>query len=295
MKKIFTAAAFIFGFNSYLSAQNLFSNPDFEVYSTCPVANGQMQYATGWIQVIESSDYVNCSYSGWTSQQIVGAQSGTGYAGFATYGTTLASEYTGQLLSAPLVAGGTYNISFYGKRTNGTSYGQICNGLCFYGWVGNPVIGAAQSGICPDQLPGYYFLGCSDTVISTLWQPYQVTFTAPAAIDFIAFGVGCTPGCGEYAYVDNMILQETTSIDEVQFNNATIIFPNPANDVIQIQNSFSNIESVEVYSLPGEKLIERKSLSQSETVLDVKNLRAGIYFLKIKSGNYSCCRKFIKE
>src|SRR6185295_6100186 len=101
-KTLLTITAVVF-ISSNLKSQNLFTNPDFELYSSCPVTQDEVNKATGWISIIASPDYMNCSYNCWTGQALVGAQSGTGYMGFASYGFAQATEAIAQQLSSPLI------------------------------------------------------------------------------------------------------------------------------------------------------------------------------------------------
>src|SRR6187399_2439675 len=104
MKRLSTVILFFFACHVGFS-QNIILNPDFEQFSSCPTVNGQLPYANNWLDVVYSCDYMNCAFQGWTTQTITGAQNGTGYAGFATYGNGVgASEAFGQFLSTPLIA-----------------------------------------------------------------------------------------------------------------------------------------------------------------------------------------------
>ena len=211
MKKIVYSLIFIsFLFVGKTNAQNFFSNPDFELFSACPTMNGQCALANDWIEVVQSADYINCAYTGWSGQTIIGAQSGTGYMGFATYGSSMASESVGQTLVAPLVTGTSYSITFWAKKSPSGFYSQNCSGVEFYGWVGNPVSGGSSVGVCPSTFPGSFLLGSSAMVTNDLWQLFQVDFTAPANIDFVAMCTGCA-NCPEYIHVDNFNFVATTS------------------------------------------------------------------------------------
>ena len=94
-KNLLTLILFFFILKTY--AQNIVLNPDFEQFTICPVGNGELQKADNWLDVVYSSDYMNCIFQGWTTQAVVGPQSGLGYAGFATYGNANgAAESFGQ-------------------------------------------------------------------------------------------------------------------------------------------------------------------------------------------------------
>jgi len=242
MKRILTIFILLFLCKGSF-AQNFILNPDFEQFINCPTGNSQIQLATNWLDVVYSCDYVNCAYQGWTTQAIIGAQNGNGYAGFATYGSNGASEAFGQFLSAPLVAGNSYRMKFFAKRSDSGFYSNICTGVCMYGFIGNPIPGGAQTGICAGSLPGANLLGCGDTVVDVLWQEYMIDFIAPAAIDYIVLTPGCAFSCAEYIYIDNIHFTEMINYSNVCFGDTTMFFMNDTASMLSASWSFSDLAS----------------------------------------------------
>lgn len=139
MKKILFLVA-IFTLPISGKAQNLVPNPSFENYATCPNGLSCIDYSPSytaftwlqaWInpQTGSSSDYFNsCATSvcdvptntfGYqvpnTGNAYVG---GYAYLGSGTSNTVFYSEYTETKLNAPLVAGVTYEVSFYVSLIN---------------------------------------------------------------------------------------------------------------------------------------------------------------------------------
>ncbi len=95
-------------------------------------------------------------------------------------------------------------------------------------------------------------------------------------------------------FYDNISLQEdvTASAEDVlasKFN----IFPNPANDYIQIDANDVKISSVAMYSMIGKEVISEKNLVNSR--LNISNLTSGIYLLKVNADNRSLIKKIIVE
>ncbi|MBB4805876.1 hypothetical protein HNP38_001148 [Chryseobacterium defluvii] len=97
-----------------LKAQNV-PNPDFELKVGCPFTLHGVYYGyvTSWSSPTEgSSDYFNtCGFM----PPIVTPYSGTGFVGSLaeTSGNRDSKEYVMSMLSAPLVAGVTYTVSYY--------------------------------------------------------------------------------------------------------------------------------------------------------------------------------------
>ena len=77
------------------------------------------------------------------------------------------------------------------------------------------------------------------------------------------------------------------------FNNEVSklrLFPNPANDFINIQTTFDNFE-IEIYDLLGKKIFN----SFNSRTLNLKQFDKGLYLLKISSGYQSQSKLFIKN
>ena len=72
-----------------------------------------------------------------------------------------------------------------------------------------------------------------------------------------------------------------------------LIYPNPANDVITIQNtSNASIDLLSIYDISGKKILEE---NQNFSSFNIQNLDAGIYFLQITADGKTSRNKFIKQ
>lgn len=80
-----------------------------------------------------------------------------------------------------------------------------------------------------------------------------------------------------------------TGIQEVA-NNSTVVYPNPANNVINV-NSTSNINSVEVYTIAGQKVADYTA-NGTQAAISVSNLSNGMYLMKINTENGASVKKF---
>lgn len=117
MKKI---ALFVLSFVVVSSkSQNLIQNGGFDTLTTCPTAQGQLNYASPWLSARGTCDLFNACGSGQfgvPSNQagFQSAQNGSGYAGFfATQGYWEVREYLYAPLRDSLRAGKQYCLSFY--------------------------------------------------------------------------------------------------------------------------------------------------------------------------------------
>ena len=100
--------------------------------------------------------------------------------------------------------------------------------------------------------------------------------------------------------IDNFVV-ESTLANSLNETNSFVVFPNPANEIINISfNSKSNEKvSFELNDMQG-RLIFKKSDVESvignfEYGLDVINIPSGFYLLKISQGNYNYSTKIIKN
>lgn len=84
----------------------------------------------------------------------------------------------------------------------------------------------------------------------------------------------------------NSITLSTDTFESVKFS----VFPNPANDVLNVEASVG-ISKIEIYNILGKNVLNTK-----DTTISVSSLKQGIYLLKIYDDNHNMeTRKFIKE
>lgn len=106
---------------------------------------------------------------------------------------------------------------------------------------------------------------------------YPVTMTATS---------GTTATC-------NFTLTVTSNLSVAQnVKQNVVIFPNPAKNQITIKGEFDSNESITIFNLLGQKVIERNSISNEERI-DVSKLESGVYTVYFNSSKSSY--KFVKE
>jgi hypothetical protein len=72
------------------------------------------------------------------------------------------------------------------------------------------------------------------------------------------------------------------------------MYPNPANDVLNVQFSKMNNVSVTIYSLGGQ-MLKQASIEGNSGQINVADLKTGVYILKVISAEGSFAERFIKE
>ena len=106
-----------------------------------------------------------------------------------------------------------------------------------------------------------------------LTEDKTFTFTATANRNFVAH------------------LEYTEGVDE--FGSQTLIYPNPVNDKLTIETQ-ENINTVEIFNLVGAMVYSQKDCP-NKVEIEMGNLPAGIYFVRLTGANASETRRFVKK
>ncbi len=89
----------------------------------------------------------------------------------------------------------------------------------------------------------------------------------------------------------------TFGIQKIETKDEISIYPNPANEVLNIIVSPTEtyIMEVKIYDLLGKQIVYATTFKEGTCVLDVSNLFAGIYFVQVKTTAGIFKQKFIKQ
>ena len=85
------------------------------------------------------------------------------------------------------------------------------------------------------------------------------------------------------------------STDELSLMNALRVAPNPTSDLWTISNSNQSDFSVLLFDLQGKQLLAAQSQGQSALTINASDLPAGIYALRITSGDQSQMQRLVKN
>jgi hypothetical protein len=282
MKKILTL--FLLLTHGICCGQNLITNPDFELFTSCPTTLGQVSLANSWFDVVINADYYNCGLS--TSPYISNstAYSGTGFMGFASYGDANGSaEAIGQYLSQPLLSGHSYTATFVAKKTTNGIFSSICGGIALYGFKNTTP--PATGSIHTSQLPNAILLGIGDTVSNSNWQTFSINFIPSDTINEIVFTVEPSPNCQECVFIDNIYLQiaQPNSALESNNDNRLNVFPNPFISNLNIQINDSETAEIILYNLSSKKILQQTITNT--TTINTEKIVKGIYFYELRSRN----------
>jgi hypothetical protein len=84
--------------------------------------------------------------------------------------------------------------------------------------------------------------------------------------------------------------------DAVNTGNNINIFPNPANDEIQVISNQLSVNSIEVYNLLGERIYSSPITdNRSQVTINIADFSRGVYVLEIKTEKEVMMKKFVKD
>ncbi|MCX7955034.1 MAG: T9SS type A sorting domain-containing protein [Bacteroidales bacterium] len=205
----------------------------------------------------------------------------------------IATNGTLNLMGGGTITGGTptggvkpQNFKGYFKYTS-VNNDSMAIVVLFTKWTGTTRDTVGFGGILVNNSVSSYY-GFNEPI------EYVSTTTPDTFIVILASSAGYTPQENSTLLVDDLafqgVLGETIPLSFL-FQR---IYPNPTNgEFTVILGEYKNC-AVEVYNLIGEKIYEKKNL-EGNTLIDISDKPAGIYFVKIESGKESKIFKLIKE
>ena len=91
------------------------------------------------------------------------------------------------------------------------------------------------------------------------------------------------------------VTAQTTNVGiEEHLANSVVLFPNPANDIINVQCSMFNVQSVEVIDVYG-KVINTLNVTENPTRINVSSLANGMYFVRVTTEMGVVTKQFVKR
>lgn len=99
-----------------------------------------------------------------------------------------------------------------------------------------------------------------------------------------------------FKYISTASEATTWEVDDIQIlaynnvginenlNNACNIYPNPANDIINIELNNNSYSIINIISIDG-KIVMEKNIENANQKFDVSNLKSGIYFIRLTNAN----------
>jgi hypothetical protein len=121
----------------------------------------------------------------------------------------------------------------------------------------------------------------------------SLTFTATNTFVVVYVrSLSSVDGATEVFYDNFSLVAEPLSVADFSASNVKI-YPNPANDYINIESNVTQISKVVLYDILGKKVLSQNELTNNR--LDISSLTKGVYFMKINANGNSITKKIIKK
>ncbi|GGB66137.1 hypothetical protein GCM10007424_02620 [Flavobacterium suaedae] len=177
-------------------------------------------------------------------------------------------------------------LTYYVKKRIGAGTGNVNNLGVFVGT--DRTVEAQTTNLVP-----------ATDITNEEWVMEQVQFAAPSAgVYYFSFNY-TAPAQAQanfgWVVIDNVEVTATASIDEVSASQLSV-FPNPANNVVNIVNTSNNlVNAVEVVDLNGRTVKSVKFDGVSEAQINISELSSGVYMMNITTDNGSVTKKIVKN
>lgn len=90
------------------------------------------------------------------------------------------------------------------------------------------------------------------------------------------------------------LIDESTGIEKSQFSEQTKMYPNPARNIVILENPSTPIHSIYIYNANG-KLINMCEPLSKTCELETGHLPNGLYFIRILSNDFIESKTLIKH
>lgn len=152
--------------------------------------------------------------------------------------------------------------------------------------VDNTVTQNATSLISNDVTGAYQWFNCdTDSAIpGATNQTYSPTISGNYAVEVTSGS--CTERSDCFAFT--VLSTETFTENEI------VVFPNPVTTVLKIDNALNLDINIALYDVAG-KIIHQSESSETQTTIEMNDMSAGVYFLKLSSGQKEGTYKIVKE
>ena len=197
--------------------------------------------------------------------------------------------------------GNSYDVIFQALNSAPAGYGEAS------ALLGNPDMSATKGNLYLDTVHGYLnprmyevldlansvdvlgIYGCTDTAA------FNYDISANSDDGSCCFIAGCTDSTATNydpsACFDDGSCSFSTDIHDI-INITTNMYPNPANNSVDIVSNNTKINRVLIYNIEGQK-VKSIQVNANQIKINTSNLATGIYIVNIQSDNTSIKRKLI--
>jgi hypothetical protein len=199
------------------------------------------------------------------------AQEGNYFIGLAVDGTNTLTDALALKLSAPLIGGNTYVLTFYNRKDPGYN-----GNLLEVGYSANN--SSFGNNIGTTALP------------TTSWGLDSFSFTPSINCQFIT--IRTIAGSYGWNFVDNFVITPTTGITNSNVEENSIqVFPNPtSNNISIIADKSIKFSSVTIKDIQGKTV-----LVTDKTTIDVTEFGAGIFIMELNTDKGRIVKRIIRK
>lgn len=123
----------------------------------------------------------------------------------------------------------------------------------------------------------------------TMFNMHEIT--EPEKIEYIAFLIDA--GNTENAYIDNIKVTDTTPMGSTDVQAAAFsLYPNPASDILNIDNAGIVIDQVTITDMNG-RIVAGATPNSNTATLNVGSLASGVYMAKVTAGGQQAVKKVV--
>ena len=98
---------------------------------------------------------------------------------------------------------------------------------------------------------------------------------------------------GDAICIDNIVLSSENGDGVAEFSTSFNVYPNPVNNVLFVDTD-ENVEQVTIYNLTG-SMVYNEVYSSNNVKINVSELEAGVYIVKVRTENNEVVNRFVKK
>lgn len=126
------------------------------------------------------------------------------------------------------------------------------------------------------------------------YRRWKFKVNSDCSVEYLGFIDWCFWGIGQCPLPAPLNCNVFTSLVENNFENEFSLYPNPANDELNLKWYSRNNISITIYNSAGQELSTTHLSNQNESI-DISELMNGIYFLRFIDGNRIGMKKLVVE
>ncbi len=126
------------------------------------------------------------------------------------------------------------------------------------------------------------------------WKTETVDLSAYAN-EFVKIRFININGYGNSTLIDNISITGTLSINQLNFEDQFLLYPNPVKTGFTIRSKKADIKKVMLYNLLGREVFAIKTENQQIITIDTENVSKGVYLVRLESDLGIFYKKIIKK